>query len=74
MVELYPVHIRQLLVPIVFVFLHDPDFVFRVFDTAKWAGARIDLDFAKVVMVVFQRFLAQDHVEAASERRQQRLH
>src|SRR4051812_27104111 len=65
MVKLDPVEIRQPLVPVARVLLHDPDFVLDPPNAAKRAGARVDLDLPQVVIVVFERLLANDHIPAA---------
>ena len=67
MKELHLVEIRQPLVPVIRVLLQQPAFVLDPLDALERAGAGIDLDLAQIVVVVFQRLLADDDVPAAGD-------
>ena len=69
MIELDAVEIREPLVPVVRVPLHDPFLVLDPLLAAERAGAGIDLDLAQIVIVVLQRLLADDDIPAAGDRR-----
>src|SRR6516162_3642247 len=73
MIKLDSVEVRQALVPVVRVLLHDPDLVLDAADTAERAGARINLDFAQIIVVVLESLFTDDNVPAAGDRRHDKV-
>ena len=68
-IELDAVEVGHLLVPIVRVALHYPDFVLDAPLALVWAGAGNIEDAPQVLLVVLERLLAHDDIPAAGKRR-----
>src|SRR5438876_4410930 len=62
-----------MLVPVVFISSHYPDFVLRILKILKWPSPWIGLDFTEIVVVVLKCLLADDHVPAAGDRRHHKI-
>src|SRR5271166_2093090 len=62
------IEIGQSLVPIIRVLLDNADLVFDITDTAERTSAGITGQLSEVVVVVLERFLADDHIPAAGDR------
>src|SRR5882762_5744642 len=69
MVDFDAVEVGQAFVPVVRVSLHYPDLVLDPPLRLKWTGTRDVEDLAQVVIILFQRLLAEDHVPAAGKGR-----
>src|SRR5207247_1393591 len=67
MVDFEAVEVRQALVPVVRVSLHHPDLVLDPSLRLEGTGTGDVEDFTQVVVILFQRLLAEDRVPAAGE-------
>src|SRR5712671_2074646 len=67
MIDFDAIEVRQAFVPVVRVSLHHPDLVLDPPLCLKGAGTRDVEDLAQIVIILFQRLLAEDHVPAAGE-------
>ena len=67
MVDLDTVKIRQPLIPIVGVLLHDPDFLVNAAHMPEGTSAGEVGDITQVVLVLLKRFLAHDDVPTAGK-------
>src|SRR5258708_18493461 len=67
MVDFDAVEVGQAFVPVVLVSLHHPDLILDPPLRLKGTSARDVEDLAQIVIILFQRFLAEDHVPAAGE-------
>src|SRR6516162_10788663 len=67
MIDFDAIEVGQAFVPVVRVSFHYPDFVLDPPLRLEGTGTGDVKDFAQIVIILFQRLLAEDHVPAAGE-------
>src|SRR5215467_1926886 len=72
MEDLYPIEIRQRLVPVGWIPFQPPHHTWLQALGAEGAGARIHRHTAQIVIVLLQRLFPYDHIEASGERPQEK--
>src|SRR5262249_34777707 len=67
MIDFDAIEVGQAFVPVVRVSFHHPDFVLDPALSLKGTGTRDVEDLAEIVIILFKRLLAEDHVPPAGE-------